>query len=186
VDESVSAKSRELTATAQAVRRIRDDRGLLLQVIQGRSEAEMRSPHHVAGGPLGDFCESLHDLVAHVLMWDEINVAVLTEAKAGRPHWSLDARWEAPPAGRALNEAGVIGGRSIPSSLLIHRYTTTVASLAAELESTPATSWEAPLPFGTGRTLGELAARVMTVPGQPQYWHAAIHLRVDMGREEAF
>jgi hypothetical protein len=33
---------------------------------------------------LGDFCESLHDLVAHVLMWDEINLAVLAEAAAGR------------------------------------------------------------------------------------------------------
>jgi alpha/beta hydrolase fold len=34
----------------------------------------------VTAGPLGDFCDSLHDLVAHVLMWDEINLAV----EAGR------------------------------------------------------------------------------------------------------
>jgi hypothetical protein len=114
-------------------------------------------------GPLGDFCESLHDLVAHVLMWDEINLAVLTEANAGRRHWSLDPRWETREAGRLLNKAGVLAGRELPSELLLHRLEITKAAVETELES----SWEANQ---------DVAEHVFTVPGRPAFWHAAIHL----------
>jgi len=171
-------RSQGFLAVAEAVRRIRHDRKLLLQAVEGRSESELRAAYHVAGGPLGDFCESLHDLVAHVLMWDEINLAVLAEASRGRRHWSLDPRWESPAAGRALNLGGVTGGRSIPSDLLIHRFTVTTASLVAELDGTETMRWETH-PFESELTVGALAEYVMTVPGRLPYWHAAIHLGAD-------
>jgi hypothetical protein len=55
-------------------------------------------------------------------MWDEISLAVLSEAAAGRTHWSLDPLWETVDAGQRLNPGGVAAGRRIPASLLLHRY----------------------------------------------------------------
>ncbi|MGI5231969.1 hypothetical protein [Actinoallomurus sp. CA-142502] len=153
----------DILPIGEATRRLRADRELLLTRVEGRGEEELTAEYRVDSGPLGDFCASLHDLVAHVLMWDEINLAVLSEAAAGRAHWSLDARWETPDAGRILNRAGVEAGREIPSELLLHRLGAVHDAVLAE--------------FGRIEPSGAaLAQRVWTVPGRPAYWHAAIHL----------
>jgi hypothetical protein len=146
-------------------------------MVEGVSEADLRADFRAAGGPLGDFCSSLHDLLAHVLMWDEIALAVLAEASQGRRHWSLDPRWETGDAGRALNMAGVLGGRSLPSDLLVHRYSMTTSSLIAAIRHAGRTMWTARLAFDPSLTGGVLAENAMKVPGYAPYWHAAIHLR---------
>lgn len=56
----------------------------LLLIYPADAGPPVPSHNRLASGSLGDFCESLRDLVAHVLMWDEINLAVVTEAAAGR------------------------------------------------------------------------------------------------------
>lgn len=161
----------------EAVRRVRVDHELLLARVDGLSEAELVAAYRPTAGPLGDFCESLHDLIAHVLMWDEINLAVLTEAAAGRTHWSLDPRWETPEAGRQLNRGGVAAGRHVPPEALLHRFRTVRDALLDELGRISERAWTqagpAPL-LATG--FGGLAERIWSVPGQPAYWHAAIHL----------
>src|SRR6266542_2426037 len=172
------ARSQRFLAVAEAVRRIRHDRQLLLQAIEGRSEAELRAAYHVAGGPLGDFCESLHDLVAHVLMWDEINLAVLAEASRARRHWSLDPQWETREAGQALNAGGVAAGTELPVPLLLHRFAAVRDALVTELRSYAEDRWLAPIPLDLGPADSHraLAQPVMTVPRAAPYWHAAIHL----------
>src|SRR6516162_6587598 len=108
----------------EASSRLRADHDVLLAAVSDLAAEQLAAAFQLASGPLGDFCESLHDLVAHVLMWDEINLAVLTEAAAGRAHWSLEPRWETPEAGRLLNRSGVQAGRQLPASLLMHRLRT--------------------------------------------------------------
>ena len=153
----------------EATGRLRADHDILLAHVEAQPDIAL------IAGPLGDFCESLHDLVAHVLMWDEINLAVLAEARAGRAHWSLDARWETSDAGRWLNRGGVLAGRELPSDLLLHRLVTARDAFLAELEGYDEDVWR------SGR--GALAQRVCTVPGEPAYWHAALHLNaVPAGR----
>src|SRR5258708_28342684 len=88
------------------------------------TEDQLAASFRVASGPLGDFCDSLHDLLAHVLMWDEINLAVLTEATAGRAHWSLDPRGETPEAGRVLERRGGGAAPHPPAPLPLHRFQT--------------------------------------------------------------
>jgi len=149
-------------ARTEAVHRLRTDHEILLEHVAARPDLA------ITAGPLGDFCESLHDLVAHVLMWDEINLAVLAEARAGRSHWSLDARWETPEVGRRLNKGGVLAGRELAADLLLHRLVTVRDALLTELDEYDEETWRS----GTG----ELAQRICTVPGQPSYWHAALHL----------
>src|SRR5262245_48697101 len=121
-----------LTAEA-AVARIAADHELLLSRSAGLSATQLSAPYRTVAGPLGDFCESLHDLVAHVLMWDEINLATLAEAAADRTHWSLDPRWETPEMGRRLNRAGVEAGRQLPGPLLVNRLATARDAILAEL-----------------------------------------------------
>jgi hypothetical protein len=149
-------------ARAEAAARLRTDHDILLAHV--RAQPDMA----ITAGPLGDFCESLHDLVAHVLMWDEINLGVLAEAGSGRTHWSLDERWEAPEIGRRLNRGGVLAGREVPSNLLLHRYGAVREAFLAELEGYDDEAWQS--------GVGALAQRVCTVPGQPAFWHAALHL----------
>ena len=150
---------------------------MLLAEVNSLTADQLAAPYQLASGPLGDFCESLHDLVAHVLMWDEINLAVLAEAAAGRAHWSLDPRWETTEAGRLLNRSGVQAGRQLPASLLLHRLRTAQDAVLGELARHKGHAWTGagPIP-ALDRGIGGLAQRVWTVPGQPAFWHAAIHL----------
>jgi hypothetical protein len=138
------------------------------------SPTELAAPYRPVAGPLGDFCDSLHDLVAHVLMWDEINLAVLAEAAAGRRHWSLDPAWETREMGQALNRGGVDAGRHLPGGLLLDRLRTVRDAILAELARYGEPDWAAVA--GDGESRGALAQRVWTVPGHDPYWHAAIHL----------
>ncbi|WP_305924582.1 hypothetical protein [Nonomuraea turcica] len=158
----------------EAIGRLHADREILLARVTGLTEAQLDADYLVNSGPLGDFCRSLHDLIAHVLMWDEINLAVLTDAVAGRPHWSLDPRWEDPAVGQALNRGGVEASRHLPASLLLHRFESVHDAILEDLGRLSKESWN-DAPQGA-QGVGALAQRVWTVPGQPAYWHAAIHL----------
>jgi hypothetical protein len=166
---------------ATAVGRLQADHDLLLARIDQISGEELVAAYRPAAGPLGDFCESLHDVIAYVLMWDELNLAVLTEAAADRSHWSLSPRWETPDAGRRLNRGGVEAGRHIPTLLLLHRFRAVRDALLAEFAGYDERTWARPTPIPAGDqtaggSLGELAQRVWTVPGNDAFWHAAIHL----------
>lgn len=161
----------------EASRRLRADHDLLLAEVDELAGEQLVAIYQLASGPLGDFCESLHDLVAHVLMWDEINLAVLTEAAAGRAHWSLDPRWETPEAGRLLNRSGVEAGRQLPASLLLHRLRAVRDAVLTELGRYEGYAWTVAGQMPSlARGIGGLAQKVWTVPGQPAFWHAAIHL----------
>jgi len=161
----------------EAINRLRADHGVLLAEVSSLTEDQLAAPYRLASGPLGDFCDSLHDLVAHVLMWDEISLAVLTEAAAGRVHWSLDPRWETPEAGRLLNRGGVQAGRQLPASLLLHRLRAVQDAVLTELGRYEGQAWTSAgqMP-ALARGVGGLAQKIWTVPGQPAFWHAAIHL----------
>lgn len=166
-----------IVSAEEASRRLQADHDVLLAEVNELTAEQLAATYEVSSGPLGDFCESLHDLVAHVLMWDEINLAVLAEAAAGRAHWSLDPRWETPEAGRLLNRGGVQAGRQLPASLLLHRLRAVRDAVLAELGRYAGPAWT-----GAGQVpalaqeIGGLAQKVWTVPGQPAFWHAAIHL----------
>ena len=157
---------------------IRRDQELLLSRVEGRTEDELRTPYDVNDGPLGHFCDSLHDLVAHVLMWDEITLAVLRDARAGRLHWSLDPRWETPEIGSALNHGGVEAGRRIPSELLLHRFQNVGAALVAEILEYDENAWADPSTGGGfDGGIGALAEYVSTTPDGVLFAHAARHLQ---------
>lgn len=160
---------------AEAIRRVREDHTLLVDEVAAADD--VTRPYQVNGGPLGDFCDSLHDLVAHVLMWDEISLAVLTDARNARTHWSLDQRWETSEAGLLLNRSGVAAGREVPTELLVHRYESVRAALLDELGLD---GWDdsVKLEMAEDHSVGSLAEYVMTVPNNPAFWHAAIHLGV--------
>lgn len=151
----------------EAARRVGTDHDLLLGEVE-RHTGRLCDPYSIEGGPLGDFCDSLHDLVAHVCMWDEINLAVLREGQAWRQHWSLDPRWETADAGRRLNRGGVAAGRELPADLLLHRLTSTRDAVLAALDDTDPGAWH--------EHVGALIQHAMTVPGRPPFWHAALHL----------
>jgi hypothetical protein len=150
---------------------------VLLREVDSLGADQLAVGYELASGPLGDFCESLHDLVAHVLMWDEINLAVMSEAAAGRAHWSLDPRWETPDAGRLLNLSGVQAGRLFPASWMLDRLQVVLDAVLRELASYQGQAWtSAGQVPALAQGIGALAQRVWTVPGHPSFWHAAIHL----------
>ncbi|MEV6284118.1 maleylpyruvate isomerase N-terminal domain-containing protein [Kribbella sp. NPDC051770] len=171
------------TSAAIAAQLVRADRQRLLDLVDGLPDDRLTEPFRVTDGPLGHFCDSLHDLVAHVLMWDEITLALLREAAAGRSHWSLDPRWETAEIGSALNVGGVEAGRQLPSGLLIERFGGVVDALVAEISSYDEVAWRDPATGGPfGGSVGALAEYAATPPdGTPPYAHVGKHL----GLEEA-
>ncbi|MEH1124406.1 DinB family protein [Micromonospora sp. CPCC 206061] len=152
----------------EARQQIVADHRLLTELVKDRAEDELTAPYPVDGRPLGDSCESLRDLVAHVLMWDEINLAVIAEMTRGRRHWSQDPWWEEPAIGRLLNAAGVAAGRVLPVELLLSRFDVVHRAMVDELSRHDDEAWQA--------GLGALVQPAMTVPGQRPYRHAALHL----------
>ncbi|GAA0593276.1 hypothetical protein HPO96_06180 [Kribbella sandramycini] len=165
------------TSPGRAIELVGADHQLLKNTIAGLSEAELRAPYSVADGPLGHFCESLHDLVGHVLMWDEINLAVLRDARNGRSHWSLGAAWETPELGRALNIGGVESARHIPSELLVQRLDSVHAAFVAEIELYDDAAWADPATGGGfDGGVGALAEYITAPPNDNAFGHAAKHL----------
>jgi len=163
------------TSAADAARLIRADHQLLLDHLD--RVTDHRASYRVADGPLGHFCDSLHDLVAHILMWDEITLAVLRETAAGRTHWSLDPRWETAGAGSGLNAGGVDAGRHLPTSLLLHRLRSVADALVAEVEQYDERAWIDPATgAGFDGGIGALAEYVATPPDGSPYAHVARHL----------
>jgi hypothetical protein len=77
-----------------------------------------------------------------------------------------------------LNASGVAAGREVPVGLLLHRFASVREALLAQLRGYSDEEWRTPVPVDLAprRSVGSLAAYVMTVPGQHSYWHAAIHL----------
>ncbi|ADD43007.1 hypothetical protein Snas_3341 [Stackebrandtia nassauensis DSM 44728] len=130
-------------------------------------------------GPL-----TLLDLAVHVTMWDEINLGVVTLALRGRPHWSLDPRWETAEAGGALNVGGVRAGRGLTEELIRHRFHAVRQAHIDTIAEIPRSQWEQELPFAHSgsqpRTLGGLCHYVNTPEADPTrkltYQHAAVHL----------
>ncbi|PSL08196.1 DinB family protein [Haloactinopolyspora alba] len=173
----------DTVAADEAVRRAADDHDLLTDLVRDLPDDQLFAPYRVGDGPLGHFCDSLGDLVAHILMWDEINLAVLTEARSGRMHWSLDPRWEIPPAGVELNRAGVAAGREISGDQLLHRFDTVRDALLDELSRVP---WTAAPAFThpVVTSMGALAQYVMSVPGGEPFRHVGIHLGATSGSTE--
>jgi DinB superfamily len=168
----------ETLPVSEAIRIVAADRGLLLDKVRELPEDVLVERYLVGGTAIGDHCESLRDLVSHVLMWDEINLAVLAEARRGRSHWSLDERWEAPDVGRLLNRGGVAAGRLVPVDLLLHRFTAVRDALLDELTRLDEAAWTAPVAVDHERavSLGALIQYVMTTPTVGPYRHAAFHL----------
>ncbi len=170
------SKRTPTTSAAQAARLIRADRQRLFDTFAEVPDPLL--PYEVADGPLGHFCKSIHDLVAHILMWDEITLAVLREAAAGRVHWSLAPHWETPAAGRGLNAGGVDAGRHLPSALLIERLQSVVDALIAEIEQYDEQAWiDLSTGGGFGGSIGALAEYAATPPDGSPYGHVARHLR---------
>ena len=163
---------------ATACRALTADRDHLLTAIAADTPPVI---HH---NPLGDEPMSITDLVIHVSMWDEIVLAVLTEARAGREHWSLDPRWETRDSGRALNVGGVDAGRHLPAELVHHRFRSVRDALIASIAAVDPDAWHRELPFrhpGTEpQTLAGLCLRNNLPEADPTrskvYQHATVHL----------
>jgi hypothetical protein len=167
-------------SAAEAVELLRADHQLLLDRVEGLTDEALRAPYRVAAGPLGHFCDSLHDLVAHISMWDEITLAVLREAAAGRAHWSLEAQWETPEAGSGLNFGGVEAGRHLPSGLLVDRLRRVSDALIDELSRYDEEAWGDPATGGGfDGGIGALAEYVTTPADGTAYVHVGRHLPVD-------
>jgi acetyl esterase len=165
------------TSAAEAAQLIRSDRQRLLDLVRGLPEERLRAPYEVADGPLGHFCDSLHDLVAHVSMWDEITLAVLREDAAGRRHWSLEAEWETAETGSALNVGGVEAGRHLPSAMLVERLEAVVDALVAEITAYDEAAWQGQAAAGEfAGSIGALAEYAASPPGGTPYGHVAKHL----------
>jgi hypothetical protein len=76
-----------------------------------------------------------------------------------------------------LNRGGVEAGRLLPASLLLHRLRAVRDALLAELSRHSGPGWtQAGRLPELAAGMGGLAQRVWTAPGQPAFWHAAIHL----------
>jgi hypothetical protein len=159
-----------------AAQLLHQDREALSRALQHAGQDTWRDPIPVEDGVLGHFCDSLHDLAAHILMWDEIADATLVWAMDGRAHWSLEAAWETPAAGSQLNRAGVAAGRQLDGALLLARLHAQSQALERRILML-AERWDEPFRGGTFRgTFGELAHDVTSPPDGPAFGHVARHL----------
>jgi hypothetical protein len=132
----------DLATQAGACAALAYDRDRLLEAL-AREEAAPGSVAiwHDPLAPAGRGPISVLDLVQHVAMWDEIVLAILSEARRGRAHWSLQRLWAPAEAGRALNVGGVEAGRLLPPELVVHRFASVRQSLITAIDEVPDAEW---------------------------------------------
>ncbi len=137
--------------------------------------------------PAGRGQISVLGLVQHVAMWDEIVLAILSEARHGRAHWSLDRLWAPVEAGRALNVGGVEADGSFRQSLWC------IASVRCGRRSSPRSmrcrTWNGRAGWRSGMTarsrrhcsgLCQFASSPEADPARTRtYRHACLHLGID-------
>lgn len=87
------------------------------------------------------------DLVQHVAMWDEIVLAIVSAARRGRLHWSLDRLRAPAEPGCALNVGGVEAGRLHPPGHVVHRSGSVRQALSAAIDEIPEAEWTGGLEF---------------------------------------
>lgn len=189
----METKPPPVLTVGETIRRTKTGHGLLVGKVETASPEELVQPYLIDGEPMGDFCDSLKDLVAHVLMWDEINLGVLAEARRGRSHWILDSRWEQPDTGLMLSRFGVAASRKLPIELLSHRHASVHEALTDELAQYDEETWLAPLSLlldaaaptpGVGRATTVVVSAVegMGGIGKTQLALRAAHELVRAGR----
>jgi hypothetical protein len=180
----------DLATRAGACAALAYDRDRLLEAL-AREEAVPGSVaiRHDPLAPAGRGPISVPDLVQHVAMWDEIVLAILSEARHGRAHWSLDPQWAPVEAGRALNVGGVEAGRLLPAELVVHRFRSVREALIAAIDEVPDEEWAGGLSFRHDgeepQTLSGLCHYASTPEADPTrtrtYRHACVHLGIDAG-----
>lgn len=174
---------RPTTSSSEAAELLLADHELLFGEIEGLDDERLHDEYRLDDGPLGHFCDSLHDLMAHILMWDEVTLAALREAAAGRRHWSLDPRWETAAAGRSLNLGSVQAGRHIPAELLEHRLRNVLDALLAEIRGYDERAWSDGITC-YGYSIGALAEYAATPPDASPYVHVVRHLTIQRPRPQ--
>jgi hypothetical protein len=120
-------------------------------------------------------------------MWDEIVLAILSEARHGRAHWSLDRLWAPVEAGRALNVGDVEAGRLLPPELVVHRFGSVRQALIAAIDEVPDVEWTGGLAFRHDgeepQTLSGLCQFASTPEADPARTRtcrlACLHLGID-------
>lgn len=158
-----------------AARRITADHDILLAEAEGLLGAELAAPYRVDGQRSGEFCDSLHDLLAHILMWDELALAVLSEARGGRLHWLVDARATSPEVATQISQAAAVAAGLLPPWLILHRLVSARDALTAEVGRVAPADWDG--------IIGRCFAEALTASGGPAFWHAAQHLRKVPGQQ---
>lgn len=151
-----------------AASRVDADHAVLLRAVEGRTDFELSASYRIGDARPGEFCDSLHDLLAHVLMWDEIAIGLLQEAARGRTHWALDEECETRAARMQLSWSGVAAGRHLPAWLLLHRLVSARSALGSELRSVDPRAWAS--------AVGDVVRDALTAAGARPFWRAAHHL----------
>lgn len=170
--------SPELFEQGAACAALETDRDHLLAALDSDREVE------IVHNPFRSAPMTLIDLLAHVCMWDEIVLAVISEARRGRAHWYLAPSWETVEAGRALNVGGIHAGREIPPELRRHRFVSVRNAVISGIREVPGEEWKAELPFRHSgwepQTLSGLSYKINTPEADPDrvliYQHATVHL----------
>jgi hypothetical protein len=157
------------------------DRDRLLAAVES---ARSGQPPQIMHNPVSGAAMTVLDLVGHVAMWDEIVLAVLSEARRGRAHWYVTPQWETVAAGRALNTGGVAAWRQLPEALTLDRFVRGRNALASAIAEVPGSEWHGELAFAHSswqpQTLAGLSHHVNTPEADPErkltYLHASVHL----------
>lgn len=156
---------RELAVEHAAVRALTD----------ALTPEEMLLPDTVEYGLYSDQHLSFKDLLAHLVTYEAMTVAMMAAWARGIKHPGIEAMRDYRESVR-IHYGGIAERRDLPLPQVLDEAETTRTALMQAIRDTSDEAWHAPFPTEPGLDLGGAVEIILVAPPRPPYRHLPVHV----------
>lgn len=156
---------RELAAEHMAVRAL----------TEALTPQEMLLPDTVEYGLYSDQHLSFKDLLAHLITYEAMTVAMIGAWARGIKHPAIEAMRDYRESVR-IHYGGIAERRDHPLPRVLAEAATTRAAVMQAISEATDEAWQAPFPGEPGLDLGGAVEIILVAPPRPPYRHLPVHV----------
>ena len=161
---------------AEALRLLRIEHQAVEALIEELNEEEMTRRDTIRHGLYFDQECSFKDLLAHLVCYEAYTVEAISDWRAGRKHWAIDAV-KNPRQSREIHYGGIADRAPCTLAEQIDEYRRVSRALEAAIAALSAEAWRSDPPYADASTdLGGMIESIMVTPPRPLYRHLPVHV----------
>lgn len=136
---------------------------------------EMMLPNTVEYGLYSDQQLSFKDLLAHLITYEAMTVAMMTAWAQGIKHPSIDAMRDYRESVR-IHYGGIAERRAHSLRQVLDEAENTRTAVMRAISETTDEAWHTPFPTDPGLDLGGAVEIILVAPPRPPYRHLPVHV----------